>query len=115
MGASPPSGGIQSPTSIEQEYEGIYVAHWEVSRFVVSRGGWFFGLVQIVQHWQPVFPEDFAAPIRGRRDDAAYYRMKLRGTLGPRGFFGHMGICRRQLFVKRILSCDKTEHPGKVW
>jgi hypothetical protein len=29
----------------EQEFEGVFVAHWEIARFVVVRGRKFFGML----------------------------------------------------------------------
>lgn len=103
----------------DREYVGIYVAHWEVARLVVSKGTRFFGLIQKVEFWHPVFPEGFVLPgmdnTRSMREQCGYYRMKLRGELGPRGYFGHKGICRHQLRVTEVVHCEKTESPGKTW
>ena len=105
--------------SLEQEYEGIYVLHWEVGRFVVHKGRRFFGLLQRVECWQLLVPDGFVWPVPHsttlRHDPPRYYRMKLRGTLGPRGHFGHKGICRHQLRVLKVLSFEETDSPGKVW
>jgi hypothetical protein len=105
--------------SDNQTFTGIYVAHWEVARFVVETGRRFFGLFPRIEKWQPIFPEGFQLPAthtaRTTRGPAEYFRMTVKGTLGPRGHFGHMGICSRQLTVSEVMACEKTEMPGKTW
>lgn len=119
LSQQPPRPSEVEAGSPVQNYEGIYVAHWEVARFVVSKGRRFFGLIEKVEFWQPIFPAGFRLPemddTRSIRKQSGYYRMRLRGELGPRGHFGHKGICRHQLRVVEVVCCEKTHAPGKTW
>jgi len=102
-----------------ETFEGIYVAHWEVPRFTVETARRFFGLLPKIEKWQPIFPEGFQPPMdrqtQTTRSPARYFRMKIRGTLGPEGHFGHKGICSRQLTISEVISCEETKTPGKTW
>lgn len=101
----------------EQEFDGVYVAHWEIARFCVVTGRRFFGLRPRVERWHiPGFPAGFTLPTARKRDNpSAAYRMKVSGRLGPPGQFGHRGICCRELRVSRVLSCQETDAPGPLW
>ena len=72
-------------------FTGIYVDHWEVARFVVETGKRFFGLLPKHDKWQPLFPESFQLPgsqyTTTTRRPAEYFRMTVKGTLGPKGPF----------------------------
>ena len=98
---------------------GIYVDHWEVARFVVETGRRFFGLLPRLEKWQPLFPEGFqfpgSRPARTTGRSPEYYRMTVKGILGPRGHFGHKGICSRQFTILVVVSCERTETPGRTW
>ena len=100
----------------EADFEGVYVAHWEASRFVVDAGRGPFGLWRRVEKWATQFPPDFAgvAPPE-RRSNPRYFRMRVRGTIGPKGAYGHRGICSRQLQVSEVLACEETSTPGRTW
>ena len=69
--------------STDQVFEGVYVAHWEVSRFAV-RGDRVLGVLwRRVHKWQPIFPEDFRLPddpdgMRFGRGPARFYAMRIR-------------------------------------
>ncbi len=114
------SDAADSSTDYDQEFEGVYVAHWEIARFAVVRGRKLFGLLPRIELWQARFPEGF---VFSAADDASspgrqpprYFKMKLRGRLGPIGSFGHMGICRRELVVSEVLACTETSDPGPTW
>jgi hypothetical protein len=95
---------------------GVYVAHWEAGRFVVETGRRFFGLLPRVEKWQPIFPPGFRLPkSENPRGPAKYFKMTVRGTLGPKGHFAHLGICTRQLTISEVVSCEETHRPGKTW
>jgi hypothetical protein len=100
-------------------FTGIYVNHWEVARFGVKTGRRFFGLLPRLEKWQPLFPEGFQLPGNqsacSTRRPSEYYSMTVRGTLGPKGHFGHIGICSRQLTIVEVVSCERTEMPGRTW
>lgn len=102
-----------------QVFTGIYVAHWEVARFVVETGRRFFGLLSKREKWQPLFPEGFHLPgsqcTHTTRRPAEYFPMTVKGTLGPKGHFGHVGICSRHLTISEVISCQRTEGAGKTW
>jgi len=100
--------------------EGVYVAHWEVGRFVVDAGAGPLGLWRRIEKWWPVFPGNFVLPPQPgaadqARGPARYFRMRVRGSVGPRGSFGHRGICTRELFISEVLDCEETSTPGKTW
>lgn len=100
-----------------QLFTGIYVAHWEIARFVIKTGKRFFGLLPKIEAWQLRFPEGYQLPesqaTHNRRCPPEYFRMTVRGTLGPKGNFGHKGICSRQLNVLEVVSCEKIERPAR--
>ena len=99
----------------EQVFEGIYVAHWEVPRFLVQRGRGWFGRPRI-EGWSVVgFPSDFKLPhpeAGDRRGPGRSYRMRVRGRLGPPGQFGHRGFNVRELEVTEVLECVPTNSAG---
>jgi hypothetical protein len=104
----------------EREYEGVYVAHWEVARFVVLGRRVLGFLWRRVHKWQPLFPREFRLPdltegVRPGRGAPRYYRMRVRGTVGPRGHFGHLGLCEGQLTISAVLSFERTDTPGRTW
>jgi hypothetical protein len=107
-------------SSAAQVYVGIYVAHWEVSRLALP-GDRILGMLwRRVHKWQPIFPEGFHLPDdpEGKgfgRAPPRFYRMTVRGTVGPRGHFGHLGICERQVRISEVLSCERTDSPGRTW
>jgi hypothetical protein len=95
-----------------QEFEGVYVAHWEIARFEVTVGRSFLGR-QAIEKWYPRFPHDFELPDSPGfdRGPGRKYTMRVRGRLGPKGRFGHLGICSRELDVTEVLSCDRVADP----
>lgn len=74
----------------DSEFVGIYAPHWELTRFVVTGSG-------TTEQWLPHFPDHefdrLRLDARGRHTLGKSYRMRLRGRRGPRGDFGHKGIC----------------------
>ncbi len=44
-----------------QEFQGVYVAHWEIARFEVTVGRTFLRR-QRIEKWYPHFPRDFELP-----------------------------------------------------
>jgi hypothetical protein len=104
-------------TGAELEFEGVYVAHWEVARFVVQQGRGLFGRSKI-EKWLAWFPTDFRFPhpdAHDRRGPGRVYRMRVRGRVGPRGHFGHKGICDHELHISEVLECVETSTPGRTW
>ena len=100
-----------------KEYNGMYVEHWEVARFVVVTGRKLFGLLPRVEKWCAHFPEDFQLPHAGSEIRAAprFYRMRVIGSLGPKGHYGHRGICDHELFISKVLAVEETNRPGPIW
>ena len=99
------------PSDETRVFDGFYVAHWEVARFVTTVGKRWFGLLPRTESWQAHFPADFALPDADAHARAAAgrtYRMSVRGRLGPDGHFGHKGICSRELFIDEVLSCERS-------
>ncbi len=102
----------------ESYFEGVYVSHWEIGRFAVIRGRRLFGLRPRVEKLYPHFPSDFGLPpldFSSPDIPVRYYRMRVRGHLGPKGHFGHMGICRHELFISKVINCEETDNPGPTW
>lgn len=104
----------------ERDFEGVFVSHWEVPRFCVVSGRRFFGFLPRVEKWEAIFPEGFELP--EWRDLVAFgqspgrcYRMRVRGRLGPKGHFGHKGMCSRELHISRVISWEETDDPGPTW
>lgn len=101
------------------EFEGTFVAQWEVARCAVMKGRRLFGLLPKVEVWLAHFSvgvlDACGVPSGLRQDQARFYRMRVSGRLGPIGHFGHMGICSRELFVSEILTCEATPKPGPTW
>jgi len=99
------------------EYHGVYVAHWEVARFVVPAKSKFLGLFPRVEKWHPHFPVDFELPgdRSPGRGPGRCFRMSIVGRLGPKGHFGHRGICSRELFIDRVLECTPTDCSERTW
>jgi hypothetical protein len=108
---------IAAQTASVEEFQGVYVAHWEAARYVVQVGRGLLGRPK-TEKWQALLPSGFQLPhveTLDRRSPAKTYRMRVRGRLGPPGHFGHMGICTRQLDVVEVLSCEETSSPGRTW
>jgi len=90
----------------EEEIAGVYVAHWELSSFVPET------LSPRREQWLPRFPPEFQLPPAPvPRGPPRFFRMTLRGRVGPRGAFGHMGMCQREVLVSRVLACEPTTDP----
>jgi hypothetical protein len=91
----------------------------EVPRFCVVSGRRFLGLRPRVENWEVLLPEGFELPEwkdpEFRRGGGTCYSMRLRGRLGPKGRFAHMGICERQLHVSKVIAHAKTDMPGPTW
>lgn len=109
-----------APSPSDGEFEGLYVHHWEAPRFVVDAGRGPFGLWRRVELWMPRFSDSVAdflqeAGSEERRGPPRYYHMRVRGRLGPKGAFGHKGMCHRELHVTEILDSQETSKPGKIW
>jgi hypothetical protein len=102
-----------------QTYEGIYVSHWEVGRFVVITGRRLFGWLPRIEKWLAIFPQGYVLPFNlglpTGRDNGHYFKMTVIGTLGPKGKFGHMGICTRELRISEVIACAETDSPGRTW
>jgi hypothetical protein len=96
------------------------VSHWEVARFCRVVGRRLFGLLPRVERWSVTFPPGFELPewrdkINFHSAGSRYYRMRLRGRLGPRGTYGHRGICSHVLSVTEVVSFEETTDPGPTW
>jgi len=102
----------------QHEFSGIFVAHWEVARFCVVSGRRLFGLLPRVEKYEPHFPPcalDNVGINVSRQGPQRHFRMRVLGYLGPRGTFGHHGICSHQLFVSEIVESVETSDPGPTW
>lgn len=91
------------------EYVGVFVSHWEIARFVVRVGAGPLGRPQ-VEAWSAHFPSGFELPHPpdDRHSPPRYFQMRVVGRLGPRGRFGHKGLCTREIHVDEVVSWSET-------
>jgi hypothetical protein len=104
----------------EQEFVGVYVSHWELPRFVVELGKGPLGLWTRTQRLFLILPAGFVLPgepseVRTRRSGPRLFQMRVRGSLGPKGEFGHKGSCKHELRVSEVLECHEAAAAGPVW
>ena len=101
---------------IEQEFTGIYVMHWEITRFVVAGAPRFFGLITPKVKCTLEIPEGLDVPWRDelealrpnwRHCPGLSFTVKLSGVVVDKGNFGHMGICRYKIKVHEIIEAKK--------
>lgn len=100
-----------------RQFDGIYIANWEVSRFEIVTGKRFFGLLETVERCQletepaieTVIGKLFAGklPDNWRHHDAVRFALSFVGCAVEKGYFGHMGWCRWRLRVQKWLSVEK--------
>lgn len=103
-----------------REFAGVYVDTWEAPRLVVEAGRRFFGLWVRRQRLLVTFPGTFELPPRRnaedpRRGPARFFNLRVRGSLGPKGAYGHMGACEHELQVDEVLECTETTTPSFIW
>lgn len=102
-----------------EKISGKFVEHWEVPRFAVQVGTRFLGLLPRIEKWQAIFPPGFALPASVQptkdRPPPRCFKMVVSGTVSPQGHFGHNGICRRQITVSEVLSCEETTDFTHTW
>lgn len=107
--------GPKSDATAEGEFRGIYVAHWEVSRFVITTGRTLIGRAR-TEKWQALFPPGFELPHPvDRNSPGRAYEMRVRGRLGAKGNYGHMGFCSRQLEVLEVTECRDAPPNARTW
>lgn len=103
--------------AVDLEFDVVYLAHWELGRIVAITGRRFFGLRPRVENWYPHFPPELPPVMTNLKLDrlsSRYFRLRVLGRLGPKGMFGHKGICSHELFITRIISCEETSDPGPL-
>jgi hypothetical protein len=108
-----------------REYEGFYLAHWEVARFCIDTGVKRFGLFAIRERWVLYFPESFELPwgpeFGGkpkdfRHSDGRLFTLRFSGVVEPKGAYGHLGFCHRSAKVEQVLQCKEVDlHAGRCW
>jgi len=100
----------------EREFAGVYVLHWEVTRFVVAGTPRFFGLFRPTVRCLLEIPEGVHVPWRDewealrpnwRGCPGLAFNVKLTGVVVEKGNFGHMGICRYKIKVHEIIKAEK--------
>ena len=101
----------------ERRFDGIYFAHWEVSRFEVVCGRWFFGLYEKTERCQWEAADGVESPIdklfdgepptNWRHSGGARFSMSFDGRVVETGHFGHRGWCRWRLLILRWLSVER--------
>lgn len=93
----------------ETEFEGVYLAQWEIAHFAPDGGRRLRWLgLKHGEKWLAHFPSGASVPTSGLHERASFHRMRVRGRIGPRGRYGHMGICQHELFVSEILDCQEV-------
>src|SRR5262249_37235750 len=96
---------------IESEFSGIYVAHWEVARFVIDVGCEFLGSKR--EQWSLSFPKGFELPGEAEEQKsrhhgpARFFRIRIVGVPSERGSFGHRGNCCREAEARRVLEISE--------
>jgi hypothetical protein len=103
----------------ERQFDGTYVAHWEVSRFEIVTGRRFFGLLETTECCrletaegiEPLEAVLFGGqiPENWRRSGGARFAMSFEGRVLERGDFGHMGWCRWRVLVLRWLNVERLD------
>jgi hypothetical protein len=107
--------------SIESEFAGVYVEHWEVSRLSIEVGRRLWGLLPKRERWQAHFPPDFRVPEEDkqteslRRRRSRFFRIRFIGVPSEVGRFGHKGFCHRKVDIKRVLEMAEINNPGDTW
>lgn len=101
----------------DKVYEGTFVAHGEIAHFVIARGG-VLGLFRHTERWELKLPATYVFPggenVLSKDAPVRYFRMRLRGTLGPVGQFGPRGMCTRRLTVAKVLTCTELDRPDQL-
>jgi hypothetical protein len=102
----------------ERRFDGIYIAHWEVSRFETVSGRWFFGLLAKIERCQletadgvePLIDKLFGGrePENWRHSGGARFAMSFDGRVVERGHSGHKGWCRWRVLVLRWLRAERV-------
>ena len=115
-------GGLRrwsSTVNDEAEFEGVFISHWELAGFLPTDHRFWLQWFPFRRRdkWYVHFPSGFELPTStttpaprelgpGRR-----FRMRVRGSLGPKGRFGHLGTSNRELFVSRVIECEEVRVP----
>lgn len=103
---------------LEGEFEGIYIAHWEVSRFemeITERKWW--GVSRRKERCRLELPEgiespwfkewDGEAPPNWRHMGGLSFDVQFAGQVIEEGHFGHKGWCHWRIQVNKFLKVEK--------
>src|SRR5262245_33057261 len=103
----------------ERRFDGVYVAHWEVSRFEIIIGRWCFGLfatterceLETVAGIETLKTQLFGGqlPENWRHSGGVRFAMSFEGQVLESGYFGHDGWCRWRVRVVRWLSVERLD------
>ena len=77
-------------------FSGRYISAFEVSWFEPdgsTEKWWASGALPGADH-----PDQWKERI---------YQIAVRGVLSPKGHYGHLGMCERELVVEELLSCKQ--------
>lgn len=101
------------------EEVGCYACCFEMNHFIADRNNppsWNHH--DQPERWEVVsapeaFSKQFYSLSKGSRHGTFAFEVavKVRGTLGPIGSFGHMGLSRRQLTITSFSEMQPTEYP----
>ena len=97
----------------EAEFSGRYIAHWEVERIEIEVGRRFFGLFPKSEAWQPTFPPGFDLPNQNKyqanwsRHPGRRFLIRFIGVPTAMGRFAHMGMCRRQVEIRKVIELEE--------
>lgn len=110
-------GGTACPldTVTEGEFRGLLSLGFEVQLVTVATGRRRFVVWPVLENWSAVFPEkldsdtDLPPSYNRGPDSAAGWLIRFVGIPSDIGRYGHMGICRREVRISRILEAKPIE------
>lgn len=110
-------GGTVCPldTGAEGEFRGLLSLGFEVQSVTVATGCRRFVVWPVLENWSAVFPEKFDCdrdlpPSRNRGSNGvAGWFIRFTGIPSDVGRYGHMGMCRREIRISRILEAKPIE------
>ena len=99
---------------VEGEFRGILSLGFEVQSVTVATGRRFV-VWPVLENWFALFPEKFnwdadlpRSRSRGSNDAAGWF-IRFVGIPSGVGRFGHMGTCRRQVRITRVLAAQPVD------
>lgn len=101
---------------LKGEFAGLYIAHWEVSRFVITTGRRLWGLAEAQERCQLEYGEGVDVPWFQKwggeeppnwMDMCLIFDVRLEGEVLEEGHFGHRGWCHWRILVTRFIEVNE--------